>query len=148
MTKEKETKAQHGTRSRYVLGCRCPDCKEANKLHMRDLRAKRRGLPTPPRSGEPVRAWQPPTEPGPVELAVREELATLSASETRLSAVAGALQMARILDSPDQYPTHVRAAAVMNDILRMLRKLSGQGNGRGRLASVHTIHRGSGRGRD
>src|SRR4029077_2714293 len=134
-----DTSARHGTRSRYNLGCRCPDCTTANKLRMRDLRAKRRGLPVPQRSA-PVSAWAPPTEPGEVELAVLEELATLSAAETRLGAVQAALAMARILDSEDQFPTHVRAAASLESILKLLRKSSGVGvRSRGRLASVQPM---------
>ena len=85
---------------------------------------------------------RPPGEPGPVEQALLEELATLSAAETRLSAVAGLRAMARILDDPDEWPTHTRAAGVMNDVLKKLRKWSGESTtGRGRLASVHTMTR-------
>jgi hypothetical protein len=135
-----DSAASHGTHSRYNMGCRCPDCTAANKLHVRDVRARRRGLPVTPRSGA-VKAWEPPTEPGEVELAVAEELATLSAAETRPGIVAGCLQMARILDSPDQFPTHVRAVTSLESALKSLRKASGLGvRGRGRLASVQPIN--------
>jgi hypothetical protein len=137
-----DTSARHGTRSRYNLGCRCPDCTTANKLRMRDLRAKRRGLPVPQRSGEPVVAWRPPAEPGPAEQAVTEEVAALSAAETRLGAVQAALAMARILDSPDQIPTHVRAASTLDSVMTLLRKVSGLGaRGHGRLASVQPMRK-------
>lgn len=132
---------KHGTFRGYNSGCRCPDCKTANTLHQRDTRAKRRGLPVPPRSG-PVSAWAPPTEPGEVEQAVLDELATLSAAETRLGAVQAALACARIIDSPEQYPTHVRAIASLTYIMDLLRKVSGVGaRGHGRLASVQPIRK-------
>lgn len=132
---------KHGTFRGYNSGCRCPDCKAANTLHQRDTRAKRRGLPVQPRSGA-VSAWAPPTEPGEVELAVLEELATLSASQTRLGAVQAALACARILDSPEQFPSHVRATASLTYIMDLLRKVSGVGDRHhGRLASVKPITR-------
>jgi hypothetical protein len=129
----------HGTFRRYNNGCRCPDCTAANRLHQRDTRAKRRGLPVPPPGG-PVKAWSPPAEPGEVELAVLEELATLSAAKERPGIVAGVLQMCKILDSPDQFPTHVRAVAALEAAMKSLRKASGVGaRHRGRLASVKPI---------
>jgi hypothetical protein len=83
-----------------------------------------------------------PAGRGPVELATLEELATLSAAETRLGAVQAALAMCRILDDPFNYAIHTRAAAVLDSIMKLLRKASGVGGRqRGRLASVHTIKR-------
>ena len=37
----------HGTRSRYnLLGCRCPRCRKANRVYMREYVARRRGATT------------------------------------------------------------------------------------------------------
>lgn len=33
--------SEHGTRSRYVLGCRCDDCKAANNAYVRSRRVQR-----------------------------------------------------------------------------------------------------------
>ncbi|MEZ0363384.1 hypothetical protein ACAG26_06720 [Mycobacterium sp. pUA109] len=118
--------ADHGTRSRYVEGCRCDPCKTANRRHQRDLRAKRRGLDDFGTS-----------EPGPVEQAARDEMATLSAAANRPGDVACVVAMARILDDPEQYPTHPRASGVMDRILKKLRAASGERARRGRLVSVH-----------
>lgn len=35
------TKADHGTRSRYTMGCKCAACSDANAVYMRAARAKR-----------------------------------------------------------------------------------------------------------
>lgn len=37
-------RSTHGTTSTYSRGCRCGECREANRLYKRDVRAKRRAL--------------------------------------------------------------------------------------------------------
>lgn len=33
----------HGTRTRYVAGCRCDECREANRIYVADRRRRRGG---------------------------------------------------------------------------------------------------------
>ena len=42
-SKEKPRKAKHGTRSMYVMGCYCDDCKSANREYMRKIKSKIKG---------------------------------------------------------------------------------------------------------
>ena len=39
----KPRKAKHGTRSMYVMGCYCDDCKSANRDYMRKIKSKLKG---------------------------------------------------------------------------------------------------------
>jgi hypothetical protein len=43
--------AQHGNRSRYTAGCRCPRCTAAHNDYQRDLQRRRRAHGLPP--GDP-----------------------------------------------------------------------------------------------
>ena len=60
--------ARHGTRRGYKDGCRCDDCRDAQRLYQQRYRQHRVAcdvgdLPTPE-----------PGEPGPVEAAVKDEI--------------------------------------------------------------------------
>jgi hypothetical protein len=130
---------EHGSESRYRKGCRCLDCAEAGRMARRRQRAAARGLPVAA-SGGPVQSPPIPSiNPGMVERATLKELETLSAAKERLSFRASAIRMCQILDDPRQYPTHVRAAKVLDDIMKRLRTLSNGGHRKGRLASVHPM---------
>lgn len=48
------TPAEHGTRSRYVQGCRCKPCRRANTRYSRD---HRRGVPDVGPDDLPVNCW-------------------------------------------------------------------------------------------
>jgi hypothetical protein len=53
----------HGTRARYVAGCRCDDCREANRLayHERQARAKAAAIAAVPSSPAPIaKPWTAP----------------------------------------------------------------------------------------
>lgn len=41
---------QHGSRGRYAEGCRCLECKDANRRYMNEYRSRKRG-------GKPVRKY-------------------------------------------------------------------------------------------
>ncbi|CAB4195064.1 hypothetical protein UFOVP1279_22 [uncultured Caudovirales phage] len=42
---EVRPRAKHGTRSKYVAGCRCEDCTDANRVYQRSAaRMKREGI--------------------------------------------------------------------------------------------------------
>jgi hypothetical protein len=78
--------AQHGTRHRYIDGCRCDDCKAANRDYQRDLRwrhangeaGQRATVVSLPAAQEPVVSG-----PGPVERAVTSEIGGLTQADMR-----------------------------------------------------------------
>lgn len=41
IVRDKRTKAKHGTRSKYQVGCRCPECRAANAAYVRQRRKER-----------------------------------------------------------------------------------------------------------
>jgi hypothetical protein len=95
--------AKHGTGSRYLNGCRCDECKNAQRLYQRRYRErKENGLTRSPAVvvGElpQAEAYQIDT-PGPVERAVKDEIGGLAA-EARPGLAQVALAMARLLDNP------------------------------------------------
>jgi hypothetical protein len=149
--------ARHGTRRGYNHGCRCDDCKDAQRLYQRRYRERRgNGLTRPPSpvavavvqlpaSGVPfgtpeaeVQAATYPNGqlgPGPVEAAVKAELGGLAEAQSRPSLVQIALAMARILDSPRVASAQPAAAKVLVNVLDVLQKGSAPGR-RGNLAAV------------
>jgi hypothetical protein len=121
----------HG-RERYRRGCRCDECKEAQRVYQRVYRERHAlGLTQP---------QQPPTEqncsPGPVELAVASELATLVSAESRPALAAIAAAMARLLDSRAVGPKP-QAAKVLVTLLDALHK--SVPDRRGNLAIVKSM---------
>jgi hypothetical protein len=122
----------HG-RERYRRGCRCDECKEAQRVYQRVYRERHAlGLTQPPPTAE-----NSAVDPGPVELAVQSELATLVSAESRPALAAVALAMARLLDSPAAGPKPA-AAKVLISAMETLHKASAQGR-RGSLALVKTM---------
>ena len=75
-----------------------------------------------------------PVGPGEVELAVREELAGLAASQPAVVEIAVALS--RILDDPGLRPQHVRPAKALADLLVRARSSA---PGRGRLRELRAV---------
>ena len=107
----------HG-RSRYRHhGCRCATCIEANKLYMRDLRARQRGLTPVPPGESPLAA-----APGRVVAAVQADLETFGDLTGNQALAAGALAMARILDDPRQVTTQPSAVRQLVSLLEVLRR--------------------------
>jgi hypothetical protein len=83
--------ARHGTRRGYNDGCRCDDCKNAQRLYQQRYRE---------RSLSPVTHVSPPlADPGPVEWAVQDEIDGL-AIEARPGLAAIALSLAQLMDDP------------------------------------------------
>lgn len=75
--------ATHGTRHRYVNGCRCDDCKAANREYERDRRARRASGEVPRCTAVVSLPAQPVLEasvPGRVEAAVALEVGGLPAA--------------------------------------------------------------------
>lgn len=136
--------AKHGTRRRYVEGCRCDDCSEAQRIYQRDYRERRAGGQSS-RHAAVVTLRQPDTPdtpetcgPGPVESAVKAEISRLSQAEARPGLAQAALALARIMDNPKAVNQQPAAAAKLADILDKLRAAAAQGR-RGNLALVRTM---------
>jgi hypothetical protein len=119
--------AKHGTRRRYsVEGCRCADCKEAQRIYCAELRQRhangevmqRRVTVTAlPAVSQPIASG-----PGPVERGVTAEISGLTQAELQPALAEIALALARVLDSPRAVSSHPAAAKVMADILDRLHK--------------------------
>ncbi len=106
--------AAHGSATSYQNGCRCGDCRKANRERIRAYRAARRGDPAP--VGLPVDVGE-----GTVVDAVRRDLAALQVAAQRPADAAVALAMAKLLDDPSAGPQHPSAAGRLLDVMGRLR---------------------------
>ena len=122
----------HG-RSRYNAGCRCGECRTANRDHQRNRRSKHL-TPVPRPEGAP------PAEfiDGPVTKAVRAQLEHLPAARERPGLYAIALRLAQLMDTQSAVPQYASAAKVLSEILSTLSKHSTQ---RTRLSAVRSMTR-------
>lgn len=122
----------HG-RSRYNAGCRCGECRAANREHSRRRRSKQhlKPLPTP----APAKGSQQPefAEDGRVTEAVRAQLADNPAAQERPGLYAIAIRLAQLLDNPDAVPQYASAAHRLTEVLTILSKSAAR---RGRLSAV------------
>jgi hypothetical protein len=122
----------HGTRVRYLDGCRCDECKAAQRAYQRRYRERRANGETRPHSAAVVVAELPQAEayqtdtPGPVEATAQQEIGSLAQVQTRPGLVAIALAMARILDNPRARSAQPAAAKVLVAVLDALHKGSTQ----------------------
>ena len=119
--------ARHGTRRGYGEGCRCDDCKDAQRLYQRRYRERKANGETRPHSA-PVMVQLPPAEPqpcgpGPVESAVRDEIGGLAA-EARPGLAQVALCLARLMDNPRAINQQPAAAKVLAAVLEKLQSAS------------------------
>lgn len=135
--------AKHGARHCYIMGCRCDDCKAANRDYQRDLRARQQVVIHDPVRPHVVEST-PPTKcsehlvvsPG-VEAGVMAEISGLAAG-ARPGLAQVALAMARILDNPKAVAQQPAAAKVLAGLLEKVRSASARGR-RGHLAVVRTM---------
>lgn len=104
----------HGSATSYKNGCRCGECRKANRERIRVYRASKRGDPTP--VGLPVEVGEET-----VEHAVRREVAGLQVAAERPADVATCLVLARLLDDAQCTPQHPSAASRLTDIMARLR---------------------------
>jgi hypothetical protein len=127
--------APHG-RTRYRNhGCRCDVCKEANKLYMRELRARKRSLtPLPATSGKDFPVETAPV--GRVVAAVQADLAALGDLTGYQALAAGAVAMARILDSDGNVPTWPSAAKQLASLMAVLHRQAAPRPGRLQLVQA------------
>jgi len=115
--------AKHGTRHRYVDGCRCGDCRAANRVYAADLRKRHA-------DGGPIAhavvslrpVVEPASGPGRVEAAIRLETEGLALAAVRPALVETAISLARILDNPRAVSHQPAAAGKLADILDRLHK--------------------------
>jgi hypothetical protein len=108
---------------------------EANKLYMRDLRARKRGLtPMPADETTPTVA----EAAGPVVAAVRADIAALGDLTGNQALAAAAVAMARILDSDGNVPTMPSAAKQLASLLGLLHRQAATPR-RSRLAVVQEM---------
>jgi hypothetical protein len=122
----------HGTRSRYLAGCRCDDCKDAQRRYQQRYRERR--ISGTPQLQPTAVAQLPQPDRGPVESGVREEIDGLVA-EARPGLAQAALALARVLDNPKAISTQPAAAKVLASLLEKLHSASARGS-RGSLAVV------------
>ena len=126
--------ARHGTRRGYSGGCRCDECRDAQRLYQQRYRERRA-------NGDVAQLPQPVPEdgslPGPVEAGVKAETDGLAA-QARPGLVQAALALARIMDNPKAVNQQPAAAKVLGALLDKLRSASASGR-RGRLAVVRSM---------
>jgi hypothetical protein len=123
------TTTQHGTRSAYVTGCRCPECRLAESNYQKGRRrrgikpkaAPRKSLASAPVSSISAETPAIPSGPGRVESAVIAEIAMLSTASKRPGLVEAALSMGRLLDNPLNSCQHPQACARLQNALAELR---------------------------
>jgi hypothetical protein len=131
--------ARHGTRRGYNDGCRCDDCKDAQRRYQqryRERRAAGKVLPPVAAVSLPAAGASQPSEPGPVESGVEAELAGLT--EARPGLAQAALALARILDNPKAVNQQPAAAKTLASLLDKLRTAGAQRR-RGNLAVVRAL---------
>ena len=125
--------ARHGTRRGYGEGCRCDDCRDAQRLYQRRYRERQALRNVTPASPDEVA-----TElPGPVESAVRDEIGGLAAG-ARPGLAQVALCLARLMDNPKAINQQPAAAKVLAAMLEKLDSASARDR-RGGLAVVRTM---------
>ena len=121
--------ARHGTRRCYTDGCRCDECKDAQRLYQQRYR-ERSLLPvtdvTTALSG-----------PGAVESGVQAEIGGPAAA-ARPGLAQMALAMARILDNPKAVNQQPAAAKVLASLLDKLHQAGRRGRS-GHLATVRAM---------
>lgn len=83
--------AAHGTRTRYMHGRRCEDCKNAQNAYQQAYRERRAD------GGVAPVASVVADDPGPVEAGVKAEIA--GQAEVRPGVAAAALALGRVLDN-------------------------------------------------
>lgn len=121
----------HGRRSRYNAGCRCGECRAANRDHARRRRSKHL-------QRVPAGDLSPPAEfiDGPVTEAVRAQLEHLPAAQDRPGLFAIAIRLAQLMDNQSAVPQYASAAKVLTDIITTLSK---QSRRPGRLTAVRDM---------
>jgi hypothetical protein len=125
----------HG-RTRYRRhGCRCDVCKEANKVYMRELRARHRGLTALPADETPPTG---DAADGPAVAAVRADLAALGDLTGCQALAAAAVAMARILDDRRLVTTQPSAAKQLASLMAVLHRQAAPRSGRLALVQAMT----------
>jgi hypothetical protein len=127
---------QHGSRTMYNTGCRCDDCRMAE----RDYDKRRRlAKVADMKTSQVVTSMRTDSDDGvgSVEAGVMAEIAGLSTAESHPGLVAVARRNAQILDSPLSVAQVPSASKVLLEAMDKLRK--GADGRTGRLASVRQM---------
>jgi hypothetical protein len=111
----------HG-RSRYARGCRCSVCTQAQRDYLRAYRGRKRRLRPVPLLPDDVAPSGQNYVPGPCVAAVHAELATLGDLRGWQVLAAGAVAMARILDSGENVPTWPAAVKQLASLMETLHR--------------------------
>jgi hypothetical protein len=134
---------RHGTTGTYRGGCRCRRCKDAESLYQRQRRARNANAQARvpgsnvvaiSKSTVPPQAPEQPREPGEVEKAVREQLASMPKAAERQGEAAACIKLAALLDDVNYQALAAQNANRLHMLLASLgvaRKKS-----RGRLAAI------------
>ena len=148
--------AAHGTRTRFNQGCRCDDCKQAERDYARARRQAKNveksgsGQKVSPiavlntgRVDTPSATQSSPSgEPtyGRVETAVRRQLSELSTVDSRGGEAEMAYHLASLMDNPKAAAAaQVQASRQLSELIDRLRK--GADKKTGKLASVRRMSR-------
>jgi hypothetical protein len=123
--------ARHGTRRSYNDGCRCDDCRDAQRLYQQRYREQ---ALSPITKVTPARAV-----PGPVEAGVQAEIGGI-ATQARQGLAAMALSLAQLMDDPRAVNQKSAAAKVLTSLLEKLHEVGARGR-HGHLAAVRTMTR-------
>jgi hypothetical protein len=114
------------SRTRYLSGCRCVECKRVQSAYLKAYRARRKQAGGKPKQLTPVSMLSPkrtaPDPVGPVEAGALAELEVLTTAAKRPGLAAGALAMARLMDSPTNTAQWPAAQARLQAALSELRK--------------------------
>lgn len=131
--------ARHGTRGGYKDGCRCDECRDAQRRYQQRYRERSvAGVGNSHTSSSSVFAVSGyRTAPGPVESRVQAEIGAL-ATQARPGLAAMALSLAQLMDDPRARNQQPAAAKVLAGMLDKLRSVSASGR-RGGLTLVRTM---------
>ena len=133
--------SQHGSRTRYNTGCRCDQCKLANREYDKSRRQKILASKHAPATvtALPRPADIQSADVGRVEFGVMAEIAELSTAASRPGLVAIAREMASSMDAPLTIAQRGSTGKALAEILEKIRK--GSDARQGKRASGRSMTR-------
>lgn len=122
----------HG-RARYTKGCRCGECRAANRAYQARYRATKLHAVPPAQQSAGMQRIETSTA---VVDAVRAQLEDLGAFQRRPGLAAIAVRLAELLENPLALPHHAAAA---HRLVELLGRLAKETPRPGRLAAVRDM---------